>query len=405
LAFNPSTNVPYIAYYDATEGALSMANQVSSGGNCGPDNTWICETVVVTDAQYLSIDVYPGSSHIIGSRKIGIAYYNPSTGSLKFAEHSCVLYNCDWSFSTIEAGFKSGSIWMLTHGRYASLKYDSSGAPHIAYYSSSALGDDSARYATRVGNGGNCGPNDFWHCESVDIGEGLGQHTSLDLNYEDQALIAYYDSANGDLKYAYYGGIGLCGAANAWICQPIDNTAGADVGLFASLSAPQAADDPLRVAYYDSTHGTLKYAFTSNGQTCGAANGWWCGEVDDIGTPDLTRLGISMVLDQDGCPAIAYQKVPADPGHTTLHLARPASAYSLMVGNCGDLLPNMLYYFWQCNAIDGAGAETNEADYVSLGFSSAGLGMIAYYEDDNYYDPNLKIAYQFWQVYLPLAVK
>lgn len=402
LAFNTSTDRPSIAYYDATDNALRLAARVTSGGNCGPGNSWNCQTVVITDATYISLDIYPGNPHIFHSGKIGIAYYNPSTGSLNFAENSCAIL-CEWSFSTIERGVTSPPL-SSTKGQYASFKYDLDGHGHIAYYLWSQMFPEDLRYAAYTGSGGNCGPHNYWECQTVDHGLEVGKYASLDVNYEGAVSIAYYDGGNGNLKYAFFGGIGDCYNNNGWICSTVDGGDGSDVGYYASLSAPKSATDTTRIAYYDKTHGKLKYVFLDAAGQCGATNGWWCGDVDDMGT-SLTPMGISLKMDKDGYPMIAYQNVPADPGHSRLRIARPYFAYDDQFGNCGDSPPGYLFIYWRCSTIDNAAAETNEANFVSLGFNSSGLATIAYYEDDNYNNPNLKIAYQNWLTFVPYTAK
>jgi len=41
-----SADVPHVAYYDDFESELKYAVRVGSGGNCGSDNAWQCETIV-----------------------------------------------------------------------------------------------------------------------------------------------------------------------------------------------------------------------------------------------------------------------------------------------------------------------------------------------------------------------
>jgi hypothetical protein len=402
LAYNTRTDRPSIAYYDATLNALRLATQVASGGNCGPHNTWSCQTVAITDATYISLDIYPGSPQIINSSRTGIAYYNPSTRSLNFAEYSCALL-CKWSFSMIEKG--STGLSSSTRGQYASFKYDSSGGSHIAYYLWSQMFSEELRYAKYQGSGGNCGPKNYWQCQTIDRGVSLGQYASLDISYNGQVYLAYYDGGAGNLKYAYYGGIGDCYNNNGWICFSLDGTDGSDVGYYASLSAPQSASDVLRIAYYDKTHAKLKYIFPHAGDNCHGVNGWWCGNVDNMGSTIQPMMGISLKMDKDGAPIIAYEYVPADPGHSVLRIARPYYVYGSQFGNCGDTPPGYLFNYWTCSTLDIAGAETEEAEFVSLAINNSGLAMIAYHENDNYYNPNLKIAYQRWLIYAPYTEK
>ncbi len=38
-------NTPWVSYYDTTNHDLRLAHPVSSGGNCGPSNSWKCEVI------------------------------------------------------------------------------------------------------------------------------------------------------------------------------------------------------------------------------------------------------------------------------------------------------------------------------------------------------------------------
>lgn len=413
IGYYPDGNVPYISYYDATYNNLWLASPVTDGsGNCGTNGEWWCRVVDGNGAagtsnddvgQYSSIDLWRSTSGLIRS-KLGISYYNATTHGLKYAVYTCLQTICAWEYQDIATGNA-----ILSLGQYSSLHYDSNGTPHIAYYGNHALSADSLFYATYLGNGsGNCGPSTSWDCENVDSGNQVGKYASLDINYEDSVYIAYYDEGNGDLKYAYFSGIGNCGTGDTWYCQVIDG-AGIDVGAHVSLVAPQSLSDSFDLAYYDQTNHRLRVAqsgFAGSGN-CGPGDSWLCLEVDDMRANP--PVGLDMHLDISGYPIIAYQYIdPSEPqALTTLRIARPYSVYQgLAHGNCGDIPPGNLFFYWQCTTIDGAGAETEEADYISMEVAPNGAAIIAYSEYDSYYAvTSLKIAYQSFLVYLPMAIR
>jgi hypothetical protein len=337
--------------------------------------------------------------------KLGISYYDESDRALKAAIYSCPggMSLCSWDIGIVQMP----ALVTQSIGLYTSLKFTSEGNVGIAYYYSSTTGNDAVRYAYQVDSGGNCGVGGtagLWTCETVDSGDRLGQYASLDFRWDDSLYITYYDEGNGDLKYAYYGGIGYCGTANAYICGAIDNTTGEDVGLFSSLIAPQFSGDPYRVAYYDKTNGHLKIAYTvASGGNC-ASTGWVCYRIDDMDTNINTAIRISLAADVNGHPIIAYQKTQ-DLGPASLHIARWASDIGLLIGNCGDVPPGYLFMAWQCETIDSGGAYTSEADFVAVGVNSAGLAAIAYTDSDEYdMFNNLKVAYQLLNYYLPVVI-
>lgn len=94
--------------------------------------------------------------------------------------------------------------------------------------------------------------------ETVDGGPGqvVGEYSSLRLDRQGRPHIAYYDGANGHLKYARFDG-------TRWLVQVADPSV-ADVGQFATL-ALDSLDRP-HIAYHDDTNGKLRYA-TFNGTT------------------------------------------------------------------------------------------------------------------------------------------
>ena len=51
LAINPLSKNPYISYYDGINGDLKLAFPVSSGGDCGPGNTWSCNSLHYTNSE------------------------------------------------------------------------------------------------------------------------------------------------------------------------------------------------------------------------------------------------------------------------------------------------------------------------------------------------------------------
>jgi hypothetical protein len=412
IAYSPLDDLPYVSYYDAANGNLMLVSPLKLGGNCGDGNLWWCRVVDGdglegrSDAdvgKYSSIAFWKSASII--SWKLGITYYDGTNNAVKYAVYSKVGINpASWHIATIRSASLPGS----GAGTYTTLKYASDGKPQIGYYSW-LLGNGYLNYAYPVSSGGNCGEGadaGKWHCETVDSGPGVGKYASLDLNYEGQVYFAYYDGGNGDLKTAYYGGIGTCGTANAWICSTVDGT-GANVGLSAALSAPRSSADPFRIAYYDSTNGKLKYATSASGGNCGGG-AWQCDNVDSIGA-GLTQAGISMALDGNGNPIVAYEDASDDQGPSVLKIARPAWAVGLLIGNCGDVPPGFLFQAWQCETVDSAAygvGYVSVAAYTSVAVNENGLGAIAYFETDDYYLRNsLKVAYQNLRTFLPFITR
>jgi hypothetical protein len=119
------------------------------------------------------------------------------------------------------------------------LKVDSTGSPHIVY------GGDHL-YHTWWGLG-------TWHTEVVDSALNVGSYASLAIDGVDKLHIAYYDAANGDLKYATnrYG---------YWLISTLVSSgnvgAGTDIGV--------SGQDPY-IVYRDNTNTHLMLLFMENG--------------------------------------------------------------------------------------------------------------------------------------------
>jgi hypothetical protein len=407
LALRPVDDLPYISYYDAANGDLMLAHYVKNGGgNCGTNNKWHCDVLDGVGGDnvgtYTSLDFWADVDN--NAWRIGISYHDATNRALKFTSWTCYEAIC-----TIHNTITIASTTMpFNDGLYTSFKFAPDGTPYIAYYVSNVIGDDSLHLAHRVDSGGNCGEGSAsgkWECELIDAGDGVGQYASMDLTYEGAVNIAYYDAGNGNLKFAWWDGFSACHNPNGWGCSIIegDGAPDTDVGLYASLIAQRSPlDTQFRIAYYDKTNGQLKYYQEG-----------WEGEtvaVDDMGT-STSPMGISMDVDKDGAPIIAYQKVQLTVfSRPTLNIARPYFVYDDgAFGNCGETPPGYLFTYWRCRILDNAGQNLSEANYVSVAVRSSGLAEIAYSEfydfDIGDHATSLKFITQRFQAYMPLVTK
>jgi hypothetical protein len=432
VAIDPKSGMSFISYYDATNEDLRLARYVGSGGNCGPGDAWICETVdssgdvgqynSMATASIVVVPVTSGGEGNVGQYDpiathpsvygawLFISYYDATNGALKYAEGSCTLSSCSLATYTIDSGNPAINVFK---GLHTSVKRDWSGVYHIAYQYYGVSSAEAQLYAYWVGDGtGNCGEGSVagdWQCDVIYNAEGVGMYASLDVDGDDDPNIAFYDAGNGYPWVAQYiGSGGNCGPANSWYCRRVDRPT-LDTGKYVSL---YVEDNGLpHIAYHNVTSGTLEYAqWVGSGGNCGF-NGtsmqweWQCDEIDDMGT-SLTSMGVSVAEDGAGYPIIAYQDGSDAMAPAALKVARPHAALDPnTVPNCG---PQDLFLTWYCDVIDGGGSYTDEAGSVSLAVNSAGLATIAYHELDSYPYPaegNLKVAYQRRQVFLPLVLR
>ena len=141
------------------------------------------------------------------------------------------------------------------------------------------------------------------------------------------------------------------------------------------------------------------------GGNCDADFEWSCYFLDIVEKP-LGHIGLSLAVDGQGYPIIAYMDASEDVAPKNLKIARPAPAYGLEVGNCGDVPPGELFQYWQCSFIDTGNAYVDEAGYAAVSVNPAGLVTIAYSECNSYDDESyLKVAEQYFTINLPLISK
>jgi len=102
-----------------------------------------------------------------------------------------------------------------------------------------------------------------WTSAAVDTGGVVGLYSSIADNPVTNRLgVAYYDRTHGRLKYAYQSSKGV------WKKVVVDSTG--DVGRYCSLvQLGNSVADSLVITYYDATQGTLRYARRIGGWASG----------------------------------------------------------------------------------------------------------------------------------------
>ena len=285
---------------------------------------------------------------------------------------------CVWSIWSIETVDSTGSV-----GLYSSLALDSSNMPRISYYDSS---NGDLKYAGWTGS--------TWNILTVDapVGVRVGLYSSLALDSSNMPRISYYDLTNGNLLYARWTG-------SAWSIQLVDSAG--NVGMSSSLALDSAGNP--RVSYWDGSNGDLKYASWTG-------SAWSLQVVDSAGDVGWSS---SLALDSSNRGCISYfdssngdLKYAGWTGSTwnILTVDAPAGAivglYSSLALDSSNM-PRISYYDssngdlkyarwtgfgWNVQVVDSVG---NVGLFSSLALDSTGNPYISYFDSSN---GNLKCA-------------
>jgi hypothetical protein len=217
-----SGDTPHVSYYNRTDQSIRYATR--------PGSTWNIQTVV--SAKDGGDNFF--SLALDSNDNPHISFYDKLNGDLKYASWT----GKTWSIITVD------SQW--TVGAFPSLAIDSQNNAHISYFEFVNYG---LKYA--VSSGSN------WTIETVDVQPGssgsAGTYCSLALDSKGNPHISYYESLNGDLRYAIRSDSG-------WSIRVIDSVG--DVGAYSSMALD--SHDIAHFSYFDATNATLRYALSTN---------------------------------------------------------------------------------------------------------------------------------------------
>lgn len=222
--------------------------------------------------------------------------------ALNPAGNPCICYREDNAFERVKYAEWNGSSWaiepvgipLVSYTGSCSLALDSAGKPHISLSGTPQSQVLRLLYLDHTGS--------TWSYDFPDPASGCGSYSSVATDSSDYAHISYYDTYNGDLKYAAWNGA-------SWDVHTVDSDG--LVGRYTSL-ALDSAENP-HIAYHDYTYGNLK---------CAA----WTGSAWDIRTVDSdgwVGLSACLALDEDDNPRISYY----DADHGDLKYAAWTGSY------------------------------------------------------------------------------
>ncbi len=286
---------PHVFLFDVTgsghivgrPGVTGIRYATNQGG------TWLAETV--------EVDTYGQPAMFLdGSGTPHLTYTKNAANGLVYATRLAGGWNTEDVDPTATSRVMAGLV------------VDAASAVHISFHGYENFGatNDPLKLARKGASG--------WQVSHLDRSGSVGQHSSLVFDQYNRPHVAYYGSANSDLRYAVWDGA-------YWWTEIVDGLT-TRAGTFASLQL-DAGGNP-HIAYHDETLGELRYAV-------------WTGTQWDLETVDdqYTDIGeeVSLQLDSSGTPHISY----LDAASYDLRYARwSGSDWSLEVvdsfGTCGE---------------------------------------------------------------------
>ena len=114
---------------------------------------------------------------------------------------------------------------------------------HISYYDST---NGDLKYATYNSDTG------VWETETIDSEGIVGSYTSIAVSRGGTVFISYYDMTNTNLKY-------ISNISGLWESTTVDESTG-DVGMYSSIALDNTGNAKVGISYYDAINKYLKYA-------------------------------------------------------------------------------------------------------------------------------------------------
>lgn len=382
-------------------------------GNCGPNNGWYCTS-------WYDSDLAPGSVSNIATE-----VYGPDTFGVK------------WAYSA-NGYIRGASVERMNDNSYVTESWNNLiqlskfggvlvGPPSLRtvgghYRIAATIRDNTDLYGYKLVymyyKGGT--PNtscldagSAYQCDVIVSALGFGSIgvPSLQLAPDQTVGIAYYYA--GVLKYAYPHTNSItwpsnCGpGGNTWRCIAIysgtETGVVGDVAIFAF--GPTASDRAIAFRYDDILIDDTIYVaeYVGSGGNCGVdrnligqnVNKWRCSDIVSLGNLSTAyNPAYAIAIDSQGYPMIAFEDPSEDLAPIALRVTYPkARDGSAETG-------------WAIKPVDGAPSTTVATGaQAALSFNSAGLGLIGYLQEEDYELPDLKLAWQPFQIFEPFVIK
>jgi hypothetical protein len=250
---------PMISYLDAAIGLkFAICNRSSStNGNCDQASDW--RNLIVDSAgkvgEYTSIAVD-------GNGDPMISYRDATNADLKFA--TCDRFastngNCDqasdWKKLIVDS---AGDV-----GEYTSIAVDGDGDPMISYRGGTNADLKFATCNRSASTNGSCDQTSDWREVTVDSAGDVGWSTSVAVDGNGDPMISYHEDTGWDLKFAMCdlseSANGNCDRTGDWSTETVDSEG--DVGRYNSI-AVDATGNAI-IAYNDDMNWDLRFAIAS----------------------------------------------------------------------------------------------------------------------------------------------
>jgi len=234
-----------IAYYDNTNNSLKFANASSTSGVNSSD--WSAQTVYQDSSS--NNGQYTGVVYDASVLTVHISYFSPTgLGTLNHVTGTWdnISQEYQWS-SPVEIAGGSSTL------RYSALTLDSDGRPHVVFRQGGAIKHIWALWSAATNSWS-------WTPMTVEvIQSGVGSAGDVDLvtGAANSLHISFYDSSPGTLKYAS-ASYNSVNDSWAWQVESIDGSSSLDVGEYSAITIDESG--VVFIAYYDATNGNLKIA-------------------------------------------------------------------------------------------------------------------------------------------------
>jgi hypothetical protein len=407
-AFAGKSQVPILSYAVSGSTNIRLAHAATAvvPGNCGPNNKWYCAqrpygNLVPVSLSPIAVEQRP-DTHLVGW-----AFSTGSTirGAMIELKHDMTIVS-ETQADLIDLADFGGTLVGTPSVRIVEGHFQ---VAATISDSSDLYGHELVFMSYTIASNTSCGltPANYY-CVVIDRSNGFNSMGAPSLGVASGGTtgIAYYKAGltNG-LMFAYPNlhlptNYSNCGSSS-WRCISIfpDTDTGA-VGADVKLAAGHTPAN-LGIAYTYGNASFGKYLFRAgyveSGGNCGAdlnasgdsVNKWQCNLLVFLGK---FNMSYSISLDPLDYPVLAYEYASEDLAPVDLFITYP---------NARAGLPGT---GWIEQKIDGASTtEVTTGGLAALALGTNGLGLIGYLQEQDFETPDLKIAWQQFELSLPLV--